>query len=91
MPIGPIQFQLPHIYIYEYGNDDEYAEFADARDEEENLFYRNARSRDAARARSLTRGAARDLREDRDSRSERERRVGTLLEDWRRSMTEEDR
>ena len=30
---------------YEYGNDDEYAAFADARDEEESLSYRNARSR----------------------------------------------
>ena len=34
---------------------------------------RNARIRDAARPRSLSRGAARDLRVDRDARSERER------------------
>ena len=34
---------------------------------------RNARIRDAARPRSLSRGASRDLRVDRDARSERER------------------
>ena len=42
-------------------------------DEEEDQSRRNARIRDAARPRSLSRGAARDLRVDRDARSERER------------------
>ena len=42
-------------------------------DEEEDQSRRNARIRDAARPRSLSRGAARDLRVDRDTRSERER------------------
>ena len=42
-------------------------------DEEEDQSRRNARIRDAARPRSLSRGATRDLRVDRDARSERER------------------
>ena len=42
-------------------------------DEEEDQSRRNARIRDAARPRSLSRGAARDLRVDRDARGERER------------------
>ena len=63
---------------FEFDNDDEYAALADAREREESLSYRNARSRDAARARSLTRGAARDIREDRDTWSERER----IRESW---------
>ena len=50
---------------YEYGNDDEYAAFADARDEEESSSYQNARSRDAARARSPAGASVRDLHEDR--------------------------
>ena len=58
---------------FEVDDDDEYAEFADRRDEEEDQPRRNARIRDAARPRSLSRGAARDLRVDRDARSERER------------------
>ena len=58
---------------FEFDNDEDYVAFADAREKEESLSYRNARSRDAARARSLTRGPARDIREDRDTRSERER------------------
>ena len=57
----------------EVDDDDEYAAFADRRDEEEDQPRRNARIRDAARPRSLSRGAARDLRVDRDARSERER------------------
>ena len=74
-----------------HDDDQDHAEFADARDEEENLSRRSARSRSAAVARSPTRGAARDLREDRDARSERERvrRVGTFLGGWRQSMTGE--
>ena len=36
----------------EHGDDDEYAAFADSRDEEESLCRRGARSRAAARARS---------------------------------------
>ena len=63
---------------FEFDNDEDYAAFADGRDEEENLSYRNARSRAAARARSLSRGAVRDIREDRDTRSERERIRDTL-------------
>ena len=43
---------------FEFDNDEDYAAFADAREKEESLAYRNARSRDAARARSLTRGPA---------------------------------
>ena len=58
---------------FEVDDDDEYAAFADRRDEEEDQPRRNARIRDAARPRSLSRGAARDLRVDRDARSERER------------------
>ena len=58
---------------FEVDDDDEYAAFADRRDEEEDQPQRNARIRDAARPRSLSRGAARDLRVDRDARSERER------------------
>ena len=58
---------------FEFDNDEDYVAFADAREKEESLSFRNARSRDAARARSLTRGAARDIRGDRDTRSERER------------------
>ena len=42
-------------------------------DEEEDQSRQNARIRDAARPRTLSRGAARDLRVDRDARSERER------------------
>ena len=57
---------------FEFDNDEDYAAFADARGEE-SLSYQSARSREAARARSLTRGAARDIHEDRDTRSERER------------------
>ena len=58
---------------FEVDDDDEYAAFADRRDEEEDQPRRNARIRDAARPRSLSRGAARDLRVDRDARSKRER------------------
>ena len=58
---------------FEFNDDEDYAAFADGRDEEESLSYRNARSRAAARPRSLSRGAARDLRDDRDTRSGRER------------------
>ena len=58
---------------FEFDDDDEYAAFADRRDEEENQSRRNARIHDAARPRSLSRGDARDLRVDRDARSERER------------------
>ena len=58
---------------YDFGDDEKHATFADAREKEESMSYRNARIRDAARARSLTRGAAKDIREDRDTRSERER------------------
>ena len=57
---------------FEVGDDDEYAAFADRRDEEEDQSRRSVRIRDAARPRSLSR-AARDLRVDRDARSERER------------------
>ena len=62
---------------FEVDVDDEYAAFADRRDEEEDQPRRNARIRDAARPRSLSRGAARDLRVDRDARSERERARGS--------------
>ena len=58
---------------FEVDDDDEYAAFADRRDEEEDQPRRIARFRDAARPRSLSHGAARDLRVDRDARSERER------------------
>ena len=58
---------------FEYDNDEDYTDFADRRDEEENQARRNARSHAAARPRSLSRGAARDLRVDGDTRSERER------------------
>ena len=58
---------------FEVDDDDEYAAFADRRDEEEDQPRRVARFRDAARPRSLSQGAARDLRVDRDARSERER------------------
>ena len=58
---------------FEFNDDEDYAAFADGRDEEESLSYRNARSRAAARPRSLSRGAARDPRVDRDTRSGRER------------------
>ena len=57
---------------FEFNDDEDYAAFAD-RDEEESLARRSARSRAAARPRSLSRGAVRDLRVDRDTRSERER------------------
>ena len=56
---------------FEVDDDDEYAAFADRRDEEEDQPRRNARIRDAARPRSLSRGAARDLRVDRDARDGR--------------------
>ena len=58
---------------FEFNDDEDYAAFADRREEEESLSYRNARSRAAAKARSLSRGAARDLRVDTDIRSARER------------------
>ena len=58
---------------FEFDTDEDYAAFADRRDEEENMARRSERSRAAARPRSLSRGAARDLRVDRDTRSERER------------------
>ena len=58
---------------FEFNDDEDYAAFADRRDEEESLARRSARSRAAARPRSLSRGAAGDLRVDRDTRSERER------------------
>ena len=58
---------------FEFNDDEDYAAFADRREEEESLSYRNARSRAAAKARSLSRGAARDLRVDTDNRSARER------------------
>ena len=58
---------------FEVDDDDEYAAFADRRDEEEDQPRRVARFRDAARPRSLSQGAARDLRVDRNARSERER------------------
>ena len=58
---------------FEFDNDEDIDAFADRRDEEENLARRSARSRAAARPRSLSRGAVRDLRVDRDTRSERER------------------
>ena len=63
-------------------------------DEEEDQSRQNARIRDAARPRSLSRGAARDLRVDRDARSERERElgiVGKFFGDWRPSMIMRDR
>ena len=63
----------PDSVTFEFNDDDDYAAFADNRDEEENLARRSARSRAAARARSLSRGAARDIREDREIRTERER------------------
>ena len=53
---------------FEVDDDDEYAAFADRRDEEEDQPRRIARFRDAARPRSLSQGAARDLRVDRDAR-----------------------
>ena len=52
---------------FEVDDDDEYAAFADRRDEEEDQPRRNARIRDAERPRSPSRGAARDLRVDRDA------------------------
>ena len=58
---------------FELDDDDDHAALADRRDEEENLARRSARSRAAARPRSLSRGAVRDPRVDRDTRSERER------------------
>ena len=77
---------------FEFNDDEDYAAFADRRDEEESLSYRNARSRAAARPRSLSRGAARDLRDDRDTRRERARDSrGTFLGVWRPSMTGKDR
>ena len=54
---------------FEFNDDEDYAAFADRRDEEESLARRSARSRAAARPRSLSRGAARDLHVDRDTRS----------------------
>ena len=79
---------------FEFDNDEDYAAFADRRDEEENLSRRSERSRAAARPRSLSRGAARDLRVDRDARSEREREpgiAGKFFGVWRPSMTGRDR
>ena len=60
----------PAVAKFEFNDDDDYAAFADRRDEEENLARRSARSRAAARPRSLSRGAARDPRVDRERESE---------------------
>ena len=63
----------PDSVKFEFNDDEDYAAFADNRDEEESLARRSARSRAAARARSLSCGAARDIRDDKGTRTERER------------------
>ena len=62
---------------FEFNDDEDYAAFADRRDEEESLARRSTRSRAAARPRSLSRGAARDLHVDRDTRNRKKRKKTT--------------
>ena len=78
---------------FEFNNDEDYAACADRRDEEESLARRSARSRAAARPRSLSRGAARTfmLTGTPGARERGLETAGTFFGVWRPSMTGEDR